>query len=228
MARGGHRLNASPRTPLSMCNAAVGPHEWTVVDHETSCRHCSLRIESCRMLEHAELDAVRYAELLKSAPAATTMQFESEPAGAEARTSLGQACRTPCTLAVTASEFTVSFSLPGYQPQTVPVRVVASADGRSGGPAPRAEPGFRRIAAGGRRPPVARKPAPAKKKPRPAPRPAPTAMAPEQPAVARPRARLALAAGALRQAQSRRNPRCGRPTGGRFVCASLTWLAPAP
>ena len=66
---------------------------------------------------------------MKSAPAATTMQFESEPAGAEARTSLGQACRTPCTQTVTASEFTVSFSLPGYQPQTVPVRVVASADG---------------------------------------------------------------------------------------------------
>ena len=43
---------------------------------------------------------------LKSAPAATTMQFESEPAGAEAKTSLGQVCRTPCTQAVTASEFT--------------------------------------------------------------------------------------------------------------------------
>src|SRR5437763_14242348 len=66
---------------------------------------------------------------MKSAPAATTMQFESEPAGAEARTSLGQACRTPCTQAVTANEFTVSFSLPGYQPQTVPVRVVDAADG---------------------------------------------------------------------------------------------------
>ena len=57
----------------------------------------------------------------KSPPAATTMQFESEPAGAEARTSLGQVCRTPCTQAVSASEFTVSFALPGYQPQTVPV-----------------------------------------------------------------------------------------------------------
>src|ERR1043166_3731416 len=67
---------------------------------------------------------------MKSAPAATTMQFESEPAGAEARTSLGQTCRTPCSLAVSANEFTVSFNLPGYQPQTVPVRIVAPTDSR--------------------------------------------------------------------------------------------------
>ena len=61
----------------------------------------------------------------KGAPSATTMQFESEPAGAEAKTSLGQSCRTPCSLAVSANEFTVSFTLAGYQPQTVPVRIVA-------------------------------------------------------------------------------------------------------
>ena len=66
---------------------------------------------------------------MKSAPTATTMQFESEPAGAEAKTSLGQTCRTPCTQAVTANDFTVSFALPGYQPQTVPVRVVT--DGKT-------------------------------------------------------------------------------------------------
>ncbi len=47
------------------------------------------------MLEHAELDAVRYAGFMKSAPAATTMQFESEPAGAEAKTSLGQSAAPP-------------------------------------------------------------------------------------------------------------------------------------
>jgi hypothetical protein len=117
---------------------------------------------------------------MKSAPAATTMQFESEPAGAEAKTSLGQVCRTPCTQAVTANEFTVSFSLPGYQPQTVPVRVVASVDGDPEGQRLVPNPVFVELQpAGGA--PVARKPAPAKKKPRTAPRPAPTAMAPEQP-----------------------------------------------
>ena len=65
---------------------------------------------------------------LKPTPTTVNMQFESEPAGAEARTSLGQACRTPCSIAMTPSEFSVSFALPGYQPQTVPVRVVASAE----------------------------------------------------------------------------------------------------
>jgi len=114
---------------------------------------------------------------MKSAPAATTMQFESEPAGAEARTSLGQACRTPCTQTVTANEFTVNFSLPGYQPQTVPVRVVASADGSDAeGARLVPNPVFVELQPAG---PAAKKPAPAKKKPKAAPRAAPTAMAPE-------------------------------------------------
>lgn len=53
------------------------------------------------------------------------LRLESEPPGAEARTSLGQTCRTPCTVAVPASdEFTVSFALNGYEPQTLPVNVV--------------------------------------------------------------------------------------------------------
>ena len=65
-------------------------------------------------------------ELPRSTPAATTLQFESEPAGAEARTSQGQTCRTPCSVAVAANEFTVTFTHPGFQPQSVPVRVVTS------------------------------------------------------------------------------------------------------
>ena len=116
---------------------------------------------------------------MKSAPAATTMQFESEPAGAEARTSLGQACRTPCTQAVTANEFTVSFSLPGYQPQTVPVRVVAAADGSDAeGARLVPNPVFVELQPGAPAP-IKKQPAPVKKKPRAAPRAAPTAMAPE-------------------------------------------------
>jgi hypothetical protein len=116
----------------------------------------------------------------KSPPAATTMQFESEPAGAEARTSLGQVCRTPCTQAVSASEFTVSFALPGYQPQTVPVKVVAAGEPGADPDTPRLVPNpvFVELQPAAP-PPVARKPAPAKKKPKPAPRTAPTAMAPE-------------------------------------------------
>jgi len=53
--------------------------------------------------------------------------LQSDPLGAEARTSLGPACRTPCTVAVPArGEFTVTFALAGYDPQTVPVSVLTS------------------------------------------------------------------------------------------------------
>jgi hypothetical protein len=84
---------------------------------------CGLSLAAC-----SSMPSWMQFELPKAAPAATTMQFESEPAGAEAKTSLGQSCRTPCSLAVSANEFTVSFALPGYQPQTVPVRIVSSTE----------------------------------------------------------------------------------------------------
>jgi hypothetical protein len=50
------------------------------------------------------------------------------PAGAEARTSLGQSCKTPCSVAVTAPDtgFSVSYTLSKYQPATVPVQVIRS------------------------------------------------------------------------------------------------------
>ena len=118
------------------------------------------------------------------------MQFESEPAGAEARTSLGESCRTPCSLAVTSSEFTVSFTLQGYQPQTIPVRVVAPTDGSSTGSdgeaaAPRLVPNpvFVELQPAGRPLAPARPKPAARPKPRPKPAPAaPTAMAPPPPA----------------------------------------------
>ena len=84
---------------------------------------CGLSLAGC-----SSMPSWMQFELPRAAPAATTMQFESEPAGAEARTSTGQTCRTPCSLAVTASDFTVSFTLQGYQPQNVPVRVVTSTE----------------------------------------------------------------------------------------------------
>jgi hypothetical protein len=59
----------------------------------------------------------------------TTLEFESEPAGAEVRTSTGQTCRTPCSLAVQATELTATFNLTGYQPQTIPVKMVQPTEG---------------------------------------------------------------------------------------------------
>jgi hypothetical protein len=62
-------------------------------------------------------------DFMKSAPKAETLAIESEPPGAEAKTSLGQSCLTPCQLSVQpGSEFSVMLALRGYQPQTVSVR----------------------------------------------------------------------------------------------------------
>jgi hypothetical protein len=62
-------------------------------------------------------------DIFKSTPATEVLRVESEPPGADARTSQGQSCRTPCELTVqSGSDMTVSFALNGYQPQSVQVR----------------------------------------------------------------------------------------------------------
>jgi hypothetical protein len=72
-------------------------------------------------------------DFMKSAPQAETLAIESEPPAAEAKTSLGQSCRTPCQLRVQpGSEFSVTLTLSGYQPQTVSVR--PEADGAVAAP----------------------------------------------------------------------------------------------
>lgn len=67
-------------------------------------------------------------------PGAGTMDIalQSTPPGAEAITSLGPACKTPCTVAVPSptEDFSVSFSLNGFQPMTVPVRITRSVGSR--------------------------------------------------------------------------------------------------
>src|SRR5258708_7243339 len=60
---------------------------------------------------------------LKPSPTTEALRIESEPPGAEAKTSQGQSCRTPCQVVVqTGSELSVTLALNGYQPQTVSVR----------------------------------------------------------------------------------------------------------
>jgi PEGA domain len=72
-------------------------------------------------------------DFLKSTPQPETLAIESEPPGAEAKTSLGESCRTPCKLSVQpGSEFSVTLALSGYQPQTVSVR--PEAEGAAAGP----------------------------------------------------------------------------------------------
>jgi hypothetical protein len=57
-----------------------------------------------------------------SSAANVSLTIESDPPGADAKTSLGASCRTPCMMPVPGDrEFTVTYALSGYLPQTIPV-----------------------------------------------------------------------------------------------------------
>jgi hypothetical protein len=62
----------------------------------------------------------------KPTPPSLQVQLESAPPGADARTSLGPGCKTPCSVAVPApdSGFSVTYTLNRFQPVTVPVQVI--------------------------------------------------------------------------------------------------------
>ena len=72
------------------------------------------------------------SDALKSATPTTTLQFESEPAGAEVKTSTGQTCKTPCALAVPATDLMATYALKGFKSATVPVKLVPPTDTRAG------------------------------------------------------------------------------------------------
>jgi hypothetical protein len=63
---------------------------------------------------------------LKPAPPPIQVQLDSAPPGADAVTSLGPGCKTPCQLSVPAPEsgFSVTFNMPRFLPVTVPVQVI--------------------------------------------------------------------------------------------------------
>ena len=65
-------------------------------------------------------------DAFRSAPPPVNVQLESAPQGADARTSLGPGCKTPCAVAVSApdSGFSVAYTLNKFQPATVPVQVI--------------------------------------------------------------------------------------------------------
>ena len=62
----------------------------------------------------------------KATPPPIQVQLESVPSGADATTSVGPGCKTPCSIAVAAPDtgFTVTFAMPKFQPVTVPVQVI--------------------------------------------------------------------------------------------------------
>jgi hypothetical protein len=108
-------------------------------------------------------------DFFKSTPESEMLKVESEPPGADVRTTQGQSCRTPCELSVSGGgEMSVSFELNGYQPQTVQVRAEGSSGGAYGesssGP-PRLQPNPVFAELQPMKPaPAAKKKAPARKK----------------------------------------------------------------
>jgi hypothetical protein len=65
-------------------------------------------------------------DYFKSAPPTVQLQLESRPSGADARTSLGPGCKTPCSVTISLPEtgdFTVNYTLARFQPTTLPVTV---------------------------------------------------------------------------------------------------------
>jgi len=67
-----------------------------------------------------------FSDYFKSTPPAIQVQLESQPPGADAKTSLGPGCKTPCAVTVNAPDtgFSVSYTLNRFQPATVPVKVI--------------------------------------------------------------------------------------------------------
>src|SRR5688572_23110702 len=79
---------------------------------------CGLLLAGC-----SSMPSMDFLPSLSGGGANIPARFESEPQGADVRTSNGQTCKTPCSLALPAADFTATFSVNGYQPQTVPVQI---------------------------------------------------------------------------------------------------------
>src|SRR5690242_3217415 len=65
-------------------------------------------------------------DVFKSTPPTVQVRLESNPPGADATTSLGQGCKTPCSVSAPAPDapFTVAFALRKHQPTSVPVNAI--------------------------------------------------------------------------------------------------------
>ena len=65
-------------------------------------------------------------DAFKSTPPTVQLQLDSVPPGADAVTSVGPSCKTPCSVAVQAPDagFSVTYTLNKFQPTTIPVQVI--------------------------------------------------------------------------------------------------------
>jgi hypothetical protein len=111
-------------------------------------------------------------DAFKSTPPTIQVQLDSIPPGADAKTSLGPGCKTPCTVAVPAGEagFSVTYTMNKFLPATVAVQVINN-PGDFTTPATTTidpNPVFAELRPAGPPPRVVRRP-PKPKKPKPAP-----------------------------------------------------------
>jgi hypothetical protein len=90
-----------------------------VADHASWHRDCGSGFESCRLF-------LVLFDAFRSTPPTVQLQLDSVPSGADALTSVGPGCKTPCSVAVPVAEagFSVTYTLNKFQPVTVPVQVI--------------------------------------------------------------------------------------------------------
>jgi hypothetical protein len=80
-------------------------------------------------------------DAFKPKPTTTSLLIQSNPDGADARSSLGGICHTPCTMAIaSAGDFTISLAHDGYEPQTVTVHSTMSEGGYTTPASPTLDP----------------------------------------------------------------------------------------
>lgn len=65
-------------------------------------------------------------DAFKPAPPTVQVQLDSVPPGADAVTSVGPRCKTPCSVAVQSPDagFSVTYTLNKFEPMTIPVQVI--------------------------------------------------------------------------------------------------------
>ena len=65
-------------------------------------------------------------DAFKPTPPTVQVQLDSVPAGADAVTSVGPRCKTPCSVAVQTpgAGFSVTYTLNKFQPMTIPVQII--------------------------------------------------------------------------------------------------------
>jgi hypothetical protein len=96
----------------------------------------SLVLAACSSSDSGQFDnpfeSMKFENPFKLEPVKDTVSFESEPAGADAKTTTGQTCRTPCALAIpTDKAVSVTFTLAGYEPATEELQLISMGDGTS-------------------------------------------------------------------------------------------------